>query len=240
MFSPRRPARAFVSSRVEDFRSECVYPAVPMPIPSTAAAGCPLARPPAAGFGLYLRAGNLHRVIMAETPPPAPQFGAFYQETLSPLRRYLAAVLRDPAEAQDIAHDAYLRTYAAMQEKPVEQPKAFLFTTARRLALNFRMRRARRMQPVENAVLDREAAGTPDAGDTAIANQQRETMEAAIAGLPAGCREVLVLRTREELSHQEIADRLGIARSTVEKHLARALRRLREAVAENPARPDAP
>lgn len=175
---------------------------------------------------------------MGEPAPTDKDFRSFYQTTLTPLRRYLATVLGNPHEAQDIAHDAYVRTYTAMQGQAISQPKAFLFTTARRLALNFRIRRASRMRPEENAVLDREAADTPDAAAILISQQEREVLAAAIAGLPEGCREVLILRNRDELSHQEIADRLGLARSTVEKHLARALRLLREAVAEKPARSD--
>ncbi|MGC4071440.1 MAG: RNA polymerase sigma factor [Nibricoccus sp.] len=172
---------------------------------------------------------------MAEPPPTERSFGALYQATLTPLRRYLASVLGSSHEAQDVAHDAYLRTYEAMREKDVAQPKAFLFTTARRLALNFRMRRASRMQPEENAVLDCAAADQPDVAEAIMAEQERAALEAAIAGLPEGCREVLVLRNRDGLSHQEIADRLGIARSSVEKHPARALRLLREAMTEKKA-----
>lgn len=175
---------------------------------------------------------------MGTPPPPDKEFRSFYQTTLTPLRRYLATVLGNPHEAQDIAHDAYLKTYRAMQGKEISQPKAFLFTTARRLALNFSIRRASRMRPEENSVLDREMAATPDARAIAMERQEREHMETAIAALPEGCREVLVLRHTEELSHQEIADRLGIARSTVEKHLARALRLLREALMEKSAKPD--
>ena len=171
---------------------------------------------------------------MAEPSPEEKKFGSLYQTTLTPLRRYLATVLGSTHEAQDIAHDAYMRTYAAMQEQHVSQPKAFLFTTARRLALNFQTRRASRMRPEENAVLDREAASTPDARTIMIDRQERAALEAAITALPEGCREVLILRNREEMSHQDIADRLGLSRSTVEKHLARALRLLREALAEKP------
>jgi len=177
---------------------------------------------------------------MGEPPPPGPDFPSLYQATLSPLRRYLAALMKDPAEAQDIAHDAYLKTYAAMKQKEIARPQAFLFTTARRLALNFRMRRSSRMRPEENAVLDRETAGTPDACELTMARQEREALMQAIAELPEGCREVLVLRNQEELSHQEIAARLGIATSTVEKHLARALRLLREKLNEAPDRGNAP
>jgi RNA polymerase sigma factor (sigma-70 family) len=67
-----------------------------------------------------------------------------------------------------------------------------------------------------------------------MARQDREALMRAIENLPAGCREVLVLRNQEELSHRQIADRLGIATSTVEKHLARALRLLREELTRPP------
>src|SRR3954468_24425210 len=106
---------------------------------------------------------------MGEPPPPDQDFRSLYQATLTPLRRYLATVLGNQHEAQDIAHDAYLRTYAAMQGQEINHPKALLFTTARRLALNFRIRRGNRMRPEENTVLDRTAADTPDAAQITMA-----------------------------------------------------------------------
>jgi RNA polymerase sigma-70 factor (ECF subfamily) len=63
-----------------------------------------------------------------------------------------------------------------------------------------------------------------------MARQELALLEQAIAELPAGCRAVLLLRKIELLSHREIADRLGIAISTVEKQHARALRLLRAAL----------
>ena len=63
-----------------------------------------------------------------------------------------------------------------------------------------------------------------------MARQELTLLETAIAELPPGCRAVLLLRKVELLSHREIADRLGIAISTVEKQHARALRLLRAAL----------
>ena len=53
------------------------------------------------------------------TPPPEPprDFGSFYRATLAPLRRYLARLLGNAPEAQDIAHDAYLRVYPTLNAK---------------------------------------------------------------------------------------------------------------------------
>jgi len=63
-------------------------------------------------------------------------FASFYRATVIPLRRYLARMLGDPGDAEDLAHDAYVRIYKSTDVESVDQPKAYLFTTARRLALN--------------------------------------------------------------------------------------------------------
>jgi RNA polymerase sigma factor (sigma-70 family) len=67
-----------------------------------------------------------------------------------------------------------------------------------------------------------------------MARQELQQLEQAIAQLPEGCRAVLLLRKLELLSHREIAGRLGIAISTVEKQHARALRLLRANLATRP------
>ena len=160
------------------------------------------------------------------------EFSSLYDTTLTPLRRYLASMLGNGHEAQDIAHDAYIKTLGAMEAKPVKQPKAFLFTTARRLALNYLTRRAHRMQPTEDAELEAKSPLVSDVRETAVKRQEHAALRAAILELPKGCQAVLVLRNFEGLSHQEISERLGIARSTVEKQLARAIRLLREKMKE--------
>ena len=63
-----------------------------------------------------------------------------------------------------------------------------------------------------------------------MARQELKLLEEAITQLPEGCRNVLLLRKIEQLSHREIAERLSIAVSTVEKQHARALRLLRAAL----------
>ena len=161
-------------------------------------------------------------------------FSSLYAITLSPLRQYLARILGNASEAQDIAHDAYLKTYSAMQEKPLEKPRAFLFVTARHLAINYRFRRAERMQPTETTAVEEKLERSPDVVDEVIARQNAEALDRAILALPPGCRRVLLLRNSEQISHEEIALRLGISRSNVEKHLARALRLLREELSKNP------
>lgn len=177
-------------------------------------------------------------VTMADQEPAHSDFARLYGATIAPLRRYLTRFLGDPNEAQDIAHDAYLRVYPRDGKAPPDNPQAFLYTTARNLAIN-RIKR-RKIAPFNSQEAHAENAPSPLPGvvQQVMARQELSQLEAAIAELPQGCRSVLLLRKVELLSHQEIADRLGIAVSTVEKQHARALRLLRAALsAESDATP---
>jgi RNA polymerase sigma factor (sigma-70 family) len=166
-------------------------------------------------------------------PPARRDFASFYRATLAPLRRYLGRLLGNKTEAQDLAHDAYARVYAAMEGRQIEQPKAFLFTTARRLAINQLKRR--QIAPVRESdgkIIELTPSDRPGVERVVMARQEWENLEIAIAALPPGCRAVLLLCKVEHLSHAEIGAKLGIAISTVEKQHARALRLLRAALQE--------
>jgi RNA polymerase sigma factor (sigma-70 family) len=164
---------------------------------------------------------------MSESPSGPRDFASLYRATVAPLRRHLARILGNSAEAQDIAHDAYIRVYPVVEQQKAEKPEAMLYTTARRLAFN-RLKR-RRIAPFapEPPIEELNASSAPGVVQQVMARQELRQLEAAIAQLPEGCRTVLLLRKIELLSHQEIATRLGIAVSTVEKQHARALRLLR-------------
>lgn len=167
---------------------------------------------------------------MPNDAEPPRDFSAFYRSTVAPLRRYLTRLLGNHPEAQDVAHDAYLRVYPTMTNNTAERPEALLYVTARRLAINKLKRRSISPLAPEGAALDTAASSAPGVPQQVMARQELHLLEEAIANLPEGCRTVLLLRKVELLSHREIADRLGIAISTVEKQHARALRLLKAAL----------
>jgi RNA polymerase sigma-70 factor (ECF subfamily) len=169
-------------------------------------------------------------VAMPEELPPPRDFSTLYRSTVAPLRRYLSRLLGNSAEAEDVAHDAYLRVLTAVESNTAERPEALVYVTARRLAINRLKRRSispisREVQPPDSA-----AAQSPGVTQQVMARQELDLLEEAILELPEGCRSVLLLRKVELLSHREISSRLGIAISTVEKQHARALRLLRAAM----------
>src|SRR5688572_12038668 len=131
---------------------------------------------------------------MSEQPPSDRDFSSLYRRTVAPLRRHLARILGNPAEAQDIAHDAYLKVYPIVEKDQAEKPEALLYTTARRLAFN-RLKR-RRIAPflAESPATDTLPATTPGVAQQVMARQELQQLEQAIAALPEGCRTVLLLR----------------------------------------------
>jgi RNA polymerase sigma-70 factor (ECF subfamily) len=157
---------------------------------------------------------------MPEEPPAPRDFESLYRATIAPLRRYLGRLLGNTSEAQDIAHDAYLRSYSNLTRPETQSPEGLL-----------RLKR-RSVAPFSNEAvkLEHAAASGPGVAQQVMAEQELELLQRAIADLPEGCRSVLLLRKVELLSHREIAERLGIAISTVEKQHARALRLLRAAL----------
>lgn len=169
--------------------------------------------------------------VLPPEPGPLSDFGSFYRATVAPLREYLSRVLGDRAEAQDIAQDAYVRTFEAMQGRVVNLPRSYLFATARRLALNFRMRRGGRMRPAAAPFLESRAGVAADPAQLTMEDQNRRSYAAAVLKLPAACREILILRLHEGLPPSQIAARLGLSESTVSNQLTRALREVRTYVA---------
>ncbi|HEX5777087.1 MAG TPA: sigma-70 family RNA polymerase sigma factor [Caulobacteraceae bacterium] len=167
---------------------------------------------------------------------------ALYRENIARLRTYLARVLKSEADADDVAQEAFLRLCRA-EFSELRYPRAVLFKTGYRLALN-RMRHRRsnpldRSNPVEDEVI---CASDCSAEAAIIAREQEAAYSQALETLSPRCRQVIELRTVQELSYREISDSLGVPVSTLEKHLVRGKRACAEALAGwwrdgGPARP---
>ena len=98
-------------------------------------------------------------------------FARLYRATLTPLRRYLARLLGNSTEAQDVAHDAYLRVYPKIQDHSAQCPEAVLYATARRLAINKLKRRSiAPFAPVAGGI-ESAASSAPGVADEVMARQ---------------------------------------------------------------------
>ena len=146
---------------------------------------------------------------------------------LGRLRAFLSRFLDSPVEVEDVLQEAFLKTFEAGRKHDIEAPKSFLYKTARNLALNvISMRQRRRTHTVADfesqaVLIELDFISNVDPESRTLIDEQLARAEAAIEQLTPRVREVFVLRKVYGLSHKEIAERLGIAVSTVEKHIAR-------------------
>jgi RNA polymerase sigma factor (sigma-70 family) len=166
-------------------------------------------------------------------PPENAEQASWFASEVQPheaaLRAYLRARFPSLLDIDDLIQDTYVRFMRAWQAGHVRQPRAFLFATARNVAVDF----FRRRQIVSiDGIADIESLTVvedrPDAAETACHDQELEILTQAIRALPARCREVLTLRRIAGLSHREIARQLQISEHTVNAQLAIGIVRCRE------------
>jgi RNA polymerase sigma-70 factor, ECF subfamily len=149
------------------------------------------------------------------------------------LFRACRAILRDDAEAEDVAQDAYVRAYEHLSQF---EGRASFSTWLTRIAVNEALARRRRrqlnqeidaMQEVRKDAFRQLSNDDKDPEQLASSAETRTFLEQSIDALPDSYREVFVLREVEEMSTSETADTLEISEENVKTRLHRARALLR-------------
>ena len=163
---------------------------------------------------------------------PQSDHTAWFNTELAPHEPALRAYLRglvNPSDVDDLVQETYARLLRARDRGDIASPRGLLFATARNVARDlFRRRTTANSIPITESVECRVFDDAPNAAETASRRQEADLLAEAIAELPSRCREILVLRKFENLSHREIAERLRISVHTVEGQLTKALHRCEE------------
>ena len=157
------------------------------------------------------------------------------------LLRFLAARCGAADEAEDVFQEMWIKV-TDRPTGPITNGRAYLFRMANNLVLD-RARARQRAMRRERAWLEAESGGPAEQPehradpaeppDEAIAREQEaRALRVAIADLPEAAQRALRLYRLEEMGQKEIADVMGISRSGVEKHLALAMKWLRQALAD--------
>jgi RNA polymerase sigma factor (sigma-70 family) len=155
--------------------------------------------------------------MSASDPDQSSWFAEYVLPHAEPLRAWLQHNFPTLGDAEDIVQASYERLLRVRETGPIANPRAFLFVTARHLALN-QLRRVRRERREPWTDLD-EVTSFVDASDIPESLAHREELRLlvqAIQNLPGRCRDVMTLRKIYGLSQKEVAMRLGIAEHTVE------------------------
>lgn len=160
-------------------------------------------------------------------PPDDPRWFAeevhVYDSQLKAfLRRSFPAV----DDVDDVVQESYLRILRRAATDPIRSARAFLFETARNLALD--LTRRHWASPIDR-VRDLSHLSVYDTRPSiaeAISREEKVRLLAeAIRTLPARCREIFVLRRLQMIPQKEVAARLGLSERTIEVQVQKGLRR---------------
>ncbi len=137
-------------------------------------------------------------------------------------------------DAEDIVQEAFARFHRAGHELGQADSRPLLFAITKNLLKDHWKQASRERARTlwldadeKTAAWESAPSEDPAADRRSIARQELAGIAAAIRDLPPRCRDAFLLHRFEDLSYRQIADRLGVSVSMVEKHLAEALRRLK-------------
>src|SRR5436309_578574 len=161
--------------------------------------------------------------LLAQRPRSDRAFERMYKRHVGDVYRYALAVMRNPADAEDVTQTTFLNAYrsdVARGNRP-EQPQSWLIAIAHNVCRQRFRQSARR--PSEVAFED-------DIADTIVDDEtpSGEDIRRALGHLAFNQRAALVMRELEGRSYAEIAEILDVSTSAVETLIFRARRALRE------------
>ncbi|QRM45763.1 sigma-70 family RNA polymerase sigma factor [Rhizobium sp. BG4] len=140
------------------------------------------------------------------------------------LKRFFLRRLRDGDAASDATQETFLRLLTVSTKDDLQNPQAYLFQVARTVAHGITAKIMRDSALFSGGLeLGDVAEDAPGPERIVEARQQLALLIRTISQLPFRCRTVFVLSRLEGLSNGEIAERLGVTRNMVEKHIIRAL-----------------
>ncbi len=140
----------------------------------------------------------------------------------------------DPADAEEVAQDAFLRAYRALATYDSDRIRALALSAwLHRIALNvFRnrvRRRALRIVPLEGELDITDGTAGPE--ERALRSAALEELARQLAALPEGQREAVVLRFVQDLSYAQAAEILDQPEGTVKSNVHRGVAALRSRLA---------
>lgn len=153
------------------------------------------------------------------------EVAALFNEYRPALIRFFERRSFPTPDAEDMTQEVFLRITRLNGKREIWQPAGFLFQTAANV-MRDRLRRDAVRHRNDHVCYDDVDAGDEAPSEEAV-YEEREALYrfiAALEELTPKCRTVFLLHKYEGLSYSEVAQRLGVSVSAIEKHMMNAIR----------------
>lgn len=154
---------------------------------------------------------------------------ALAEEFRPALLRYFSRRVRQSEEVEDLVQEVLARLVRRCEVVEMEAVRAYVFETASSVLIDWaRRRRSRRADDHGELSADQPAPGDFTADRILLGRERLQRVTAALLELPERQRSVFILRRIEGMKYHDIAQRLGLSLSSVEKDMRSAVLHLAE------------
>ena len=151
-----------------------------------------------------------------------------FHEHYEGLSRYAFSILKEQGAAEDVVQQLFITLWEKRDDLEISKdPRAYLYRSTYNRCLN-EVKRVKRKGIHTDAAEEYGLASDDDASGCVLGKELEERIETALQTLPEKCGEVFRMSRFKELSYKEIAEKLDISTKTVENHMGKALRLMRE------------
>jgi len=155
-------------------------------------------------------------------------FEQVFKEYYERLCNYANTLVNDMDEAEEIVQSTFLTVWEKRKDIEIHTSvKAYLYQSVYNQCLN-RLKHFKVRQEHKEHYLHVTDSSIGSVSDTVLGNELEKQIESAVSSLPAQCQTVFRLSRFENLTYAEISQQLNISVKTIENHMGKALRIMRE------------
>lgn len=149
-----------------------------------------------------------------------------FQSCRDALVRSIVKLSARQEDVDDILQETYLRVYTANEKTRIISLHDYLFVVSRNLVIKKLSRQSREITlEIKDALID----ANDVSAETRLHHQQKfEVFNEALTSLPEKNRHAILLRKFYGLSHREIAGKMQVSVSSVEKYISEGLKRCKQ------------
>jgi len=163
-------------------------------------------------------------------------FAFLFSRYYADMWKYARNLVKDDSTAEDLVMDVFVRFWETAPKLEFRTSlSGYLCQSVHNHCINYLTRKHKKFPFVSKEIRDTlentfPAAVYDNPHEGICFTELRGQIESSIGSLPEECRRIFMMSRYEELSHEEIAEKLGISKNTVKVQIYRALQKLRESI----------
>jgi RNA polymerase sigma-70 factor (ECF subfamily) len=160
-------------------------------------------------------------------------FVQLFKKYYAPLCRYAYTLIKANDTAEEIVNDVFLKIWKNKEVLQINTCiQGYLIRATRNLAIDHLRKAQRQRGRAEEIIGDFEAQGYASPIERLIGQETQAIIEATIEAMPKQCKLVFRMSRDKGMTYPEIAQDLNLHIKTIETHMSRSLKILRQALRE--------